>query len=254
MKKTLVLTVSLATAFVLAGGSAASYALSGPPRGATKSVTATPSPRPSASPTGAATKSERPKPSGTPSARPTTKPTATPTARPTAKPSATATATPSTDATTVTLTGGFVTKSTDYGRPVALIAAALGVTEDAFRTAFSGVTPSTSGAPDAALAQQNKAALLAVLEPLGITNDQLDTVSNYYRFKGTSGKIWTHTRATAVAVLTDGVITSITVTNAGSGYNSAPTITLSDGRTATATLSYGTTLATNGSITAITIN
>ncbi len=41
----------------------------------------------------------------------------------------------------VKITGGHVIARNDFGRPVALIAAGLGVEPDVFREAFSGVTP-----------------------------------------------------------------------------------------------------------------
>ncbi|HZK82980.1 MAG TPA: hypothetical protein VFC46_17990 [Humisphaera sp.] len=46
----------------------------------------------------------------------------------------------------VTLTGGFETDPRDHGRPVVLIAAALNVSSDIFRDAFSHVTPPPAGA------------------------------------------------------------------------------------------------------------
>lgn len=155
---------------------------------------------------------------------------------------------------TVTISGGLETDPVDNGRPVVLIAAALGVPTEVFREAFSGVTPSTDGEPTGAEAQANKAALLAVLGPYGITNDQLDTVSNYYRYMGAAGEIWPNTPATAEAIVEDGVVTGVRVLTAGAGYSSAPAITLSTGQTATADLAYGTDVATNGSIRAITLD
>ncbi|MBW7459054.1 hypothetical protein K0U00_33890, partial [Paenibacillus sepulcri] len=86
--------------------------------------------------------------------------------------------------TSVVISGGFDTDPVDHGRPVVLIAAALGVPTEVFREAFSGVTPAGagSGGPTAEEAQQNKAALLKVLGSYGITNERLDEVSNYYRY------------------------------------------------------------------------
>jgi hypothetical protein len=151
---------------------------------------------------------------------------------------------------TVTITGGFATKAVDNGRPVVLVAAALGVPEQVFRTAFSGVTPAAAGTgPVDAQVKLNKAALLKVLGAYGITNDQLDAASDYYRYNESAGQTWPRVAATAT-VSGD----TVTITNPGRGYTSAPTITLPDGRTATATISYGKDLTTNGSITAITIN
>lgn len=151
---------------------------------------------------------------------------------------------------TVTITGGLETDPVDGGRPVVLIAAALGVPTEVFREAFSGVTPAGAGNDVSdERAQQNKAALLAVLGPYGITNEQLDAASNFYRYNGSAGEIWPNEPATAT--FSDGVIT---ITNAGYGYSSPPTVTLSNGQTATATLAYGMDTATNGSVASITLD
>lgn len=159
---------------------------------------------------------------------------------------------------TVVISGGLETDSQDHGRPVVLIAAALGVPTEVFREAFSGVTPAgTDGGPSSELAQRNKEALMKVLAPLGITNDRLDEVSNYYRYNGSKGEMWKHIPATATVTVTNGVVTGVKITNAGAGYSSAPTISIKgpDGKivTATATVSYTEDFKTNGSITAITI-
>ncbi|BBI31234.1 hypothetical protein [Cohnella abietis] len=159
---------------------------------------------------------------------------------------------------TVVISGGFKTDPEDHGRPVVLIAAALGVPTDVFREAFSGVTPAGSGEPSSELAQKNKAALLKVLEPYGITSERLDEVSNYYRYKASKGETWTKTAASATVTVTNGVMTGVKITNAGAGYSSNPTITIKgpDGKvvTATATVSYSKDFKTNGRISAITIN
>lgn len=154
---------------------------------------------------------------------------------------------------TVTISGGFDTDPADGGRPVVLIAAALGVPTDTFRTAFRGVNPADPGTgPTGDEAQVNKAALLSVLGPLGITNDQLDDVSDHYRYNGSAGETWPLRPATATAEVVDGVVAGITITDPGVGYTSSPTVTV-PGVAATATVSYGTDLATNGSLTAITL-
>lgn len=159
----------------------------------------------------------------------------------------------------VTISGGYETDPQDHGRPVVLIAAALGVPTEVFREAFSGVTPAelSSGGPTAEEAQSNKAALMKVLAPYGITNDRLDEVSNYYRYNGQRSKTWKITPATATAIVTNGVVTGISITNPGSGYSSAPTVTIKGPNgtmTAKATVSYTTDLAKNGSISSITLN
>ena len=159
----------------------------------------------------------------------------------------------------VTISGGYETDPQDHGRPVVLIAAALGVPTEVFREAFSGVTPAglSSGGPSVDEAQHNKAALMKVLAPYGITNDRLDEVSNYYRYNGQQSRTWQITPATATAIVQNGVVTGIAITNPGSGYSSVPTITIkgpSGTTTAIATVSYSTDFATNGSISSITLN
>jgi hypothetical protein len=90
---------------------------------------------------------------------------------------------------TVTISGGYDTDPRDKGRPVILIASALGVPEDVFREAFSHVSPAGAGQePDPAQVNLNKKALLDALGPYGITNDFLDKVSNYYRYNGSAGE------------------------------------------------------------------
>ena len=155
----------------------------------------------------------------------------------------------------VIISGGLETDPVDGGRPVVLIAAALGVPTEVFREAFSGVTPASDGdGPTGAEAQANKAALFAVLAPYGITNEQLDEVSNRYRYLASAGEMWPHSEAAAVATVVDGVVTGIEIVTAGSGYTSTPVITLSNGQTATAELSFGTDVDANGSIAAITLD
>lgn len=150
---------------------------------------------------------------------------------------------------TVLVEGGHETDSVDNGRPVVLIAAALGVPTEVFREAFSGVSPAGAGQDvDEERASANKAVLLGALAPYGVSNDRLDEVSNFYRYVESAGELWSHREATAVAVVENGVVTSITVTDPGFGYSAVPTITVPTGQAATVELAYGTDLATNGSI------
>jgi hypothetical protein len=153
---------------------------------------------------------------------------------------------------TLTISGGHDTDPVDHGRPVVLVAAGLGVPTDVFRQAFSGVHPAGagSGGPTEAEAQANKAALLAVLAPYGVTNDRLDEVSNRYRYMASSGETWTHRDAKATATVRNGKVVSVTLVDAGAGYSSTPTVTVPGAPTAkvTATVAYGTDLDTNGRI------
>ena len=157
---------------------------------------------------------------------------------------------------TVTISGGFDTDPRDKGRPVILIASALGVPEDVFREAFSHVKPAGAGQePDPQQVNLNKKALLDALGPYGVTNDLLDKVSNYYRYNGSAGETWPRTPATATAILTNGVVTGFTIINPGAGYTSIPTVTVTGAGdvTAVASISYTKDFATNGAVTAITL-
>src|SRR5215212_5659169 len=69
----------------------------------------------------------------------------------------------------VTLSGGFETDPRDRGRPVILIASALGVTPEVFRETFTHVRPAGpgSGGPTREEALQNKKALMDGLGKYG---------------------------------------------------------------------------------------
>jgi hypothetical protein len=154
------------------------------------------------------------------------------------------------------ITGGHDTDPRDGGRPVALIASMLGVPSEVFREAFSHVHPASAGQePNPIQVRLNKAALLDVLEPYGVTNDYLDEVSNYYRYNGQAEETWPEIPAMVTAILTDGEVTGFVITNPGSGYTTPPDITvLNSDVKATATLSFTTDFSTNGSIASITVD
>jgi hypothetical protein len=124
----------------------------------------------------------------------------------------------------VSFSGGHEIGKQDFGRPVPLIAAALGVKPDVFRKAFSGVTPAKGRGPSGDEARKNKAALMKVLQPHGITNDRLDEVSNYYRYQPQRGELWPTTEAKAHAIVENGKIKKIVVTEPGAGYCSLPEV------------------------------
>src|SRR5262249_31140434 len=69
----------------------------------------------------------------------------------------------------VTFSGGHIIGRDDYGRPVVLMAAALGVKPEEFRTAFSRVQPARGRGPTRDEQERNKEALMKVLGPLGVT-------------------------------------------------------------------------------------
>jgi hypothetical protein len=126
----------------------------------------------------------------------------------------------------LTFSGGYEIGKNDFGRPIVLIAAALGVKPEEFRKAFSGVTPSKSGKPSESEARKNKAALMKVLRPLGVTNERLDEVSNYYRYQPQKGQLWKTTEAKGYAVVEDGKVKKVVLTTPGSGYSSPPRVTV----------------------------
>jgi len=153
----------------------------------------------------------------------------------------------------VVISGGYETDPRDNGRPIVLIASMLGVTPTVFREAFSHVQPAMAGTqPQEGQVRQNKAALLTALSPYGVTNDYLDTVSNYYRYNRSAGETWPQHSAVIEAVVSNGVVTGFNVIDAGSGYTSAPVITVvGSDVSATGVLSFTNNFVTNGSITQI---
>ena len=155
----------------------------------------------------------------------------------------------------VIFTGGYETDPRDHGRPVTLIAAALGVKPDVFRQAFSNVKPARGGDPTPAREQANKKVLMDALGKHGISNDRLDMVSNYYRYRPGRGKLWKHTPASAKAIIKEGKITGFEITNPGSGYMTPPSISIA-GHAAMkvkATLEFSKNFQTNGSLKSLTI-
>lgn len=156
----------------------------------------------------------------------------------------------------VVFTGGYETDPHDRGRPVVLIAAALGVPSEVFRAAFRNVRPAPAGQePDPEQVRRNKDALLNALGGYGVTNERLDTVSNYYRYNGRRGEMWRHRPAAAYATVRDGKVTGFTLTDPGAGYSSPPQVTLPgmERLGIAATLAYGPEFDKNGSIKALTI-
>ncbi len=74
--------------------------------------------------------------------------------------------------------------------------------------------------------RRNKEALMKVLGPLKVTNDRMDEVANYYRFRPQKGELWPTKPAEAYAVVDGGKIKEIVVTEPGSGYNTPPKATI----------------------------
>lgn len=155
----------------------------------------------------------------------------------------------------VVFEGGYDTDPRDNGRPVALIAAALNVPSQVFRDAFSGVTPAHGRGPTHAEAQANKKVLMDALEKHGVTNDRLDEVSNFYRYRPQNGELWTHTPAKAKAEIRDGKVISIQIIDEGSGYLSPPSASIKgfEDVELIVEIDFNTRLETNGRIKAIKI-
>jgi hypothetical protein len=157
---------------------------------------------------------------------------------------------------TVILQGGFETDSRDNGRPVRLIASALGVEPQVFRDAFSDVNPAMNGHPTEAHAKANKKILLDALGKYGVTNQRLDEVSNYYRYQQSRGEIWKYEQAEVAAIIKDGLVSGFEVVNPGSGYSSSPKIMVAgfDELRATVKLGFSTEMRKNGFIESVTID
>lgn len=151
---------------------------------------------------------------------------------------------------TVLFRGGFETDPRDGGRPVALIAAALDVEPQVFRDAFRGVNPARGGDPSPALARRNKQVLMDALGPHGITNERLDEVSNYYRYRPEAGEMWPRRPARAVAIFENGELAGVRVTDEGAGYLVAPEVVVAgyESVRVTAEIAFGNNLRTNGRI------
>lgn len=154
----------------------------------------------------------------------------------------------------VVFSGGHGTLPVDHGRPVKLIAAALDVKPEVFRAAFSGVHPAGPGkGPTEPEARGNKKVLMDALGKFGVTNERLDTVSNFYRYPPGPGGLWKTTPATANALVKNGSVVGFEITSGGAGYTTAPKVTVPNFKipAVNVDLSFTKDLATNGAVTAI---
>jgi hypothetical protein len=153
----------------------------------------------------------------------------------------------------VMFSGGHETDPKDHGRPVVLIAAALNVKPELFRKAFSDVTPARGRGPMGHEARRNKEALMKVLGPFKVTNDRLDEVSDYYRYRPQAGELWPTKPANAYAVVDEGKIKRVVVTEPGAGYSSPPKLTVKgfENVRLDAKLKFTTDLKKNGGVESI---
>ncbi|MCA9080864.1 MAG: hypothetical protein KDA58_09910 [Planctomycetaceae bacterium] len=155
----------------------------------------------------------------------------------------------------VVFRGGYETNPVDHGRPVGLIANALGVAPEVFRDAFSGVNPAKGGSPSASRVSANKQVLMEKLNPHGVTNERLDEVSNFYRYRPQAGELWSHKPASATATISEGKVTAITIVDGGYGYSTPPEVEIAgyEDVRIEAELEFTTDLKTNGRVKALTI-
>jgi hypothetical protein len=154
----------------------------------------------------------------------------------------------------VILSGGHETNPADRGRPVILVAGALGVPPEVFRDAFSRVRPAPGGShPTRERARENKRVLMTALGRYGVTNDRLDTVSNYYRYRPQRGEMWPVRKAKINALIKDGDVTGFQIRDGGAGYSSPPVVIVPGYGTLVVDvqLSFSHKLEHNGSISAI---
>ena len=61
-----------------------------------------------------------------------------------------------------------------------------------------------------------------MLGPHGVTNERLDEVSDYYRFRPQEDELWPVKAAKAEAIVEDGQIKRIVITEPGHGYSTPP--------------------------------
>jgi hypothetical protein len=158
----------------------------------------------------------------------------------------------------VTFSGGHETVPVDHGRPVKLIAAALGVEDEVFREAFSHVHPAGpgSGGPTDAEARSNKAALMNALGKFGVTDERLNTVSNFYRYPPGRGGVWKNQPAAANALVNHGAVVGYEIVSGGYGYTTPPIVSVPGITSAAAKveLAFGKDMESNGAVSAITIS
>jgi hypothetical protein len=157
---------------------------------------------------------------------------------------------------TVIIESGYLTEEIDEGRPVRLIAAALKVTPEVFRDAFSNVRPERGGGrPSPARARENKSVLLRALGKYGVTNKRLDDVSDFYRYRPGSDELWNHTPAVIEAVILNNQVTELKIIHPGAGYSSEPNISIAgyEHVKVKSTIQFTSDLKTNGNISSVTI-
>lgn len=155
----------------------------------------------------------------------------------------------------VEISGGHETDERDGGRPVVLVAGALGVPEGVFREVFKGVRPARGRGPTEEEARRNKEVLMRGLAKYGVTNERLDEVSNYYRYRRDRGELWANRPARVEAVVKEGRVVRVEIFDGGAGYSSVPEVRIEgvEGVKLRAVVEYGRDLETNGGIKGIVV-
>jgi hypothetical protein len=94
---------------------------------------------------------------------------------------------------------------------------------------------------------------MKVLGPLKVTNERMDEVANYYRFRPQNGELWPTKPAKAYAVVEDGKIKKIVITDPGFGYSSPPKVSVKGFEKVhlEAKLKFDTDLKKNGGVSAV---
>ena len=94
---------------------------------------------------------------------------------------------------------------------------------------------------------------MKVLGPHQVTNDRLDEVSNYYRYRPQEDELWPTQEAQAYAMVECGEIKKLVVTRGGSGYSSPPKATVKGFEKVKlqTKLKFGKALNKNGSVVAV---
>ena len=96
---------------------------------------------------------------------------------------------------------------------------------------------------------------MRVLEPHGVTNERMDEVADYYRFRPQDGELWPTRSAKAEAIVVDGKVQRVDVTDGGSGYCSPPAATIAGYPKLTlgVQLSFDDDLENNGVVSGVTV-
>ncbi|WP_139228528.1 hypothetical protein [Planctomicrobium piriforme] len=155
----------------------------------------------------------------------------------------------------VIFTNGHDTEAADKGLPVKLLAGGLGVPDSVFRSALTQLQAVRGVAPNEWQLQTMQTYLFKTLAKYDVSAYRLETVTAYYRHEQPRGELWPTKSAKAFAVIDNGRLLGFEVLNGGSGYSSAPTVSIPGHNNlfVNIDIAYGREFGTNGSITSITL-